>query len=581
MAEIFKPVFYVDPATNKRVTSTFPGAIRKKSPTWWIRYYTPAGNRLKVKGYTDKKATETKAAELERHAIRVDSGLVGPDDHHANTPLLDHLTAYVTHLKCEGRGLEHIGKTVARIKAILDGCGFVFTKDLNAEKLAKFLHKLRQDRRRPELPTGKFWFSPREMINAVGGQRPSQLARFLRRERLEVDGNGKKRRYPRPTVEAIQAQYCRGIGISTSNGYLAAIRAFSNWLVTSDRTGRDRLVSVSALNAETDPRHGRRALNVDELRRLLGAAASRTFAFQGLSGPDRSMLYATAMGTGFRASELASLFPYSFDLSGAPPTVTVKAGYTKNKKKAEQPISPEVAKALSSYLDAKPRDRAVWPGSWRKDAAEMLRLDLAAAGIPYRDEAGHVADFHALRHAYITLLGRNGVSPKTAQELARHSDYKLTMKVYTHVGLDDLAGAVNGLPSVLPTETTSDAVRATGTDGRVLGPFLGPRPAISVDFERQAETNAGEMPPRAALGNNAVSCVLSENCETTRPGFEPGQREPKSLVLPLHYRVLPSVTSRYGAARNRIVPSQFICFAEFGQVGLQGAGARMRPIMPP
>src|SRR5262245_14297779 len=26
--------------------------------------------------------------------------------------------------------------------------------------------------------------------------------------------------------------------------------------------------------------------------------------------------------------------------------------------------------------------------------------------------------------------------------------------------------------------------------------------------------------------------------ETTRPGFEPGQREPKSLVLPLHYRVI-------------------------------------------
>lgn len=25
--------------------------------------------------------------------------------------------------------------------------------------------------------------------------------------------------------------------------------------------------------------------------------------------------------------------------------------------------------------------------------------------------------------------------------------------------------------------------------------------------------------------------------EATRPGFEPGQREPKSLVLPLHYRV--------------------------------------------
>ena len=65
MAEIFRPTYYVDPATNKRVNSGTPGAVRKKSPTWWIRYYTPDGKRHKVKGYTDKKATEAKAAESE------------------------------------------------------------------------------------------------------------------------------------------------------------------------------------------------------------------------------------------------------------------------------------------------------------------------------------------------------------------------------------------------------------------------------------------------------------------------------------------------------------------------------------
>src|SRR5204862_3738307 len=30
----------------------------------------------------------------------------------------------------------------------------------------------------------------------------------------------------------------------------------------------------------------------------------------------------------------------------------------------------------------------------------------------------------------------------------------------------------------------------------------------------------------------------------TRPGFEPGQREPKSLVLPLHYRVMDAAYYR-------------------------------------
>src|SRR5882672_10470301 len=36
---------------------------------------------------------------------------------------------------------------------------------------------------------------------------------------------------------------------------------------------------------------------------------------------------------------------------------------------------------------------------------------------------------------------------------------------------------------------------------------------------------------------------LHRYCTATRPGFEPGQREPKSLVLPLHYRVRNSFWS--------------------------------------
>src|SRR5260370_4865456 len=97
----------------------------------------------------------------------------------------------------------------------------------------------------------------------------------------------------------------------------------------------------------------------------------------------------------------------------------------------------------------------------------MLRIDLDAAGIAYRDEEGRVADFHALRHSYITLLSRSGVSPKVAQELARHSDIRLTMNVYTHTGLFDLAGAVDSMPALMPTGPVPErtVLRATGTEG--------------------------------------------------------------------------------------------------------------------
>src|SRR5947209_13064728 len=39
--------------------------------------------------------------------------------------------------------------------------------------------------------------------------------------------------------------------------------------------------------------------------------------------------------------------------------------------------------------------------------------------------------------------------------------------------------------------------------------------------------------------------------QTTRPGFEPGQREPKSLVLPLHYRVKRGRPSSIIASHTR------------------------------
>ncbi|MDA1013272.1 MAG: hypothetical protein O3A00_02335 [Planctomycetota bacterium] len=42
----------------------------------------------------------------------------------------------------------------------------------------------------------------------------------------------------------------------------------------------------------------------------------------------------------------------------------------------------------------------------------MIRVDLATAGIPYMDHRGHVFDFHALRHQFISMLAAAGIHPK-------------------------------------------------------------------------------------------------------------------------------------------------------------------------
>jgi integrase len=55
---------------------------------------------------------------------------------------------------------------------------------------------------------------------------------------------------------------------------------------------------------------------------------------------------------------------------------------------------------------------------------------------------------HGLRKTFCSLLARQKVHPKVAQELIGHSEIGLTMKVYTEVDDGQLAEAVNSLPTM-------------------------------------------------------------------------------------------------------------------------------------
>src|SRR4029079_3055648 len=191
-------------------------------------------------------------------------------------------------------------------------------------------------------------------------------------------------------------------------------------------------------------RHDRRELTSAEMATLLEATRASKRVFRGLTGWDRDHLYAPACGSGLRAAALAGLVPEDSDLASTTPYIVLPARLAKNRRVKVQPLPQELATALRSYLRGKPKGLPVWGGMWAEDGAEMLRGDLAAAGIPYSIDGPDgplYADFHSLRHSYITGLGRAGVDLRTAQELAGHSSPTLTAR-YTHSRLYDLAGAV-------------------------------------------------------------------------------------------------------------------------------------------
>ncbi len=404
-------------------------------------------------------------------------------------------------MKAKGDTTKHVRDTLSRCTALFAGCGFVFPLDVDTGKAAEWLVRQRRDGGQAELPTGVDEFRPVE-VAAILGITKSALARAIRRHRLSAIGKGKARRIPRATVAALATNAARGVGPATLNHYVRAVRGFFRWLVRAKRIGSNPLESLPLVNAAVEVRRTRRELTANELHRLSNATRMSSRSYRGLSGEDRYFLYLVATGTGFRASALSNLTPADFDLNT--PTVTLVARFNKSRRTKVQPLPVDVATALRDYLASKSISTPVWGGTWAKDCrgAEMIRLDLEAAGIPYTvdgPEGLEYADFHSLRHSFLTLGGRSGIDLRTLQELARHSDPILTAR-YSHRRLYDLAGAVDKLPNLVPDSPgmVSIPIRLTGTEGAksavpdaVTGCAEGPQSASSCNL-RDVEAGGSE-----------------------------------------------------------------------------------------
>jgi len=251
-----------------------------------------------------------------------------------------------------------------------------------------------------------------------------------------------------------------GISAQTFNFYLQAIKQFCKWIVQDQRAIESPVRHLKGLNVKVDRRHDRRALEPEQVKHLLATTAAAPKRF-GMTGPQRTMLYRLAIETGLRAKELRSLKVSSFDLDGC--TVTVRAGYSKRKRQDVLPLRPDTAAVLREFLSDKLPEAKAFKVPYK--TANMLKADLTVAGIPYVDEAERYADFHALRHTTGSWLAANGVHPKVAQAIMRHSDINLTMGRYTHTLRGQEAEAVQSLPDLSLASREPQTALATGTDG--------------------------------------------------------------------------------------------------------------------
>ncbi len=312
----------------------------------------------------------------------------------AGRTLTEHIDGWEKHLKAKQSSDRHIAETVARVKKIFVECNFTYWSHIDAEKVQNWLADSREN----------------------------------------------------------------GMSNRTSNSYLSSGKAFCAWMNKAGYSTQHPLSRLSKLNEAVDIRVDRRALPIEEINLFITGAMASTKVLWKTSGPKRAIVYLAAIGSGLRWGELKKLHRSSFNFTTTPATVTVKAKVAKNDKDATIPLSQEIGDILAEYFEAnpgEPMDPALpMPKSDR--GARWMQYDLEAVGIPYVDEMGRVADFHALRHSYITVLAQAGVHPRVAQALARHSDIELTMKRYTHVDLENQIEAVAKVPTIFSSAPVSN-----------------------------------------------------------------------------------------------------------------------------
>ena len=351
---------------------------------WYAKYRDPDGVLRKVPLCEDKSAAQAMLTDLMRKVQRQQAGLLDPAADQLARPISEHVKEYQRHLLAKARSDSHITETVRLLNNIAESCRCRILADLQK----------------------------------AGDKLTEHLA-----TRLE-----------------------EGSSHRTVNADLIAVRSFCRWLLAKKRLHTDPTAGLERLNVEEDRRLERRSLTDQEAQKLIETTYKSPKVIRGLSGLDRAMLYWLAQRTGLRRKELRSLYPASFDLEADPASVRLTAKHSKRRKNDLLPLSPDVAVAFLVYLKERDPKQPVWPGGWWRRSAEMLRDDLAAAGIAAVDADGQVLDFHGQRTTFISGLARAGVSPATTQKLARHSDINLTMGTYTRLGVADLSTAVDRLP---------------------------------------------------------------------------------------------------------------------------------------
>lgn len=279
-----------------------------------------------------------------------------------------------------------------------------------------------------------------------------------------------------------------GLGPKTINDLLGAMSSLLHWMERQQLILANPLKHVQKVSNRPAGSF-RRALCQDQIRALLAVAPLH-----------RSTIYLTIIYTGLRRAELGGLKWQDFDLDSSPALLRVPSSISKNRKATTHELRPELADAIRTF-----RPTHAEPSGWvfrgQVPRISTFKQDLAKAKIPFTDEQGRRVDLHALRNTFITLLSASGVAPRAAMALARHSDMKLTMRVYTDPDRLGLDRATALLPSFRVPDHAAQLTAQTGAvSGQTGSPAVATGHPAQLSQLSEYDASGREKTPSVATG---------------------------------------------------------------------------------
>ena len=432
--------------------------IQTESATWYARFRAADGCVVDAPtGCRDKSAAASRLAEMVQEQEKIRGGIITATEaktaKHGSKPYADAISAFIQSMAARGCGKTTMGQWKVYLESAgVKGLGWRSLRDMDRADLERWL-----------------------TMRAVTPKDPKKPGSVM--------------------------------GARVHNAHVTAFNAFGMWCFRQGYVKTNPFAKMVKRDERADRRRIRRALTAEELRKLIDAARIRPIqeALRGNYGKSKSktmnkkvaavkeetldrlrwlgetraMAYWTAAATGLRWGELRSITLGAVRLDVDVPHFILQAKDEKARRGAQIPLPAGLAAELRTYLVER-KKRLVghlgasvveFPGALDdvpvfevpEQMSRIFDRDCLVAKIPKRDGAGRTVDVHALRHTFGTMLAKSGASLQVAQKAMRHSTPVLTANVYTHLGLLDVAGAVEKLPSIGMLRTAQQTEKAVNS----------------------------------------------------------------------------------------------------------------------